>query len=568
MIVTVQQESYNSVWRQSLESESNLSQEREKVSSTKSPRRISLTGREKDPEPETLKVDESSENKENKEKPARKRKWGSSSRQSQDSKVPRKTSNIAISTDSLKGLIPDVRPIMSEPVLDVADEEKLSDQEEDKRDVVKIRRTVVMKDEDERTVEEGETEEVEEGEEQDEATNEQEEDVEESEEKMEVMEDREKKDEEEHTVIKKKIEKVKQKAEPTIVRRLSKPTTPLVETEEPMAARRSPSPSRNPVNKIIHIRNLVRPFTLNQLKDLLQRTGTLIDEYFWIDKIKSHCFCGYEEEDMAVKTRKALHGTKWPSSNPKVLRVEYASQEELEFYRDQDEKPKITREIKQDVKTKKEKEKEAKDLEREKEIERRRAAREQRRKEEAKPPVREWDRDKIRQSAERETRRSKSPDRSRSYSGGSPSKDRKRKDPSRERERRDRERDRDSRTDKRERERKGDKKVEDEPPAKLLDDLFKKTKTTPCIYWLPLTESQALQRIKMRKEEELEREKRRKERMEENNQRMMERRRERSPIQRGPRNDDDVDNRRRERPFRVERQRPPQRSRSRDRKRR
>lgn len=81
-------------------------------------------------------------------------------------------------------------------------------------------------------------------------------------------------------------------AEPTIVRRLGKPVTPLVETEEPMAARRSPSPSRNPVNKIIHIRNLVRPFTLNQLKELLQRSGTLIDEYFWIDKIKSHCFCG------------------------------------------------------------------------------------------------------------------------------------------------------------------------------------------------------------------------------------------------------------------------------------
>jgi hypothetical protein len=33
-------------------------------------------------------------------------------------------------------------------------------------------------------------------------------------------------------------------------------------------------------------------------------------------------------------------------------------------------------------------------------------------------------------------------------------------------------------------------KVEEEPPAKLLDDLFRKTKATPCIYWLPLTEEQ------------------------------------------------------------------------------
>lgn len=33
-------------------------------------------------------------------------------------------------------------------------------------------------------------------------------------------------------------------------------------------------------------------------------------------------------------------------------------------------------------------------------------------------------------------------------------------------------------------------KVEEEPPAKLLDDLFRKTKATPCIYWLPLTDEQ------------------------------------------------------------------------------
>ena len=30
----------------------------------------------------------------------------------------------------------------------------------------------------------------------------------------------------------------------------------------------------------------------------------------------------------------------------------------------------------------------------------------------------------------------------------------------------------------------------EEPPAKLLDDLFRKTKATPCIYWLPLTAEQ------------------------------------------------------------------------------
>lgn len=31
------------------------------------------------------------------------------------------------------------------------------------------------------------------------------------------------------------------------------------------------------------------------------------------------------------------------------------------------------------------------------------------------------------------------------------------------------------------------RKKENEPPIRLLDDLFRKTKGTPCIYWLPLT---------------------------------------------------------------------------------
>ena len=36
------------------------------------------------------------------------------------------------------------------------------------------------------------------------------------------------------------------------------------------------------------------------------------------------------------------------------------------------------------------------------------------------------------------------------------------------------------------------KERDEESPAKLLDDLFRKTKATPCIYWLPLTEDQVV----------------------------------------------------------------------------
>lgn len=104
----------------------------------------------------------------------------------------------------------------------------------------------------------------------------------------------------------------------------------------------------------------VRPFTLGQLKELLNRTGTLVEEGFWIDKIKSHCyvtvslfpaslwifwgffsffipaypfiifaFPQYSSTEEAMATRTALHGVKWPQSNPKFLSVDFCTQEEV-----------------------------------------------------------------------------------------------------------------------------------------------------------------------------------------------------------------------------------------------
>ncbi len=39
-----------------------------------------------------------------------------------------------------------------------------------------------------------------------------------------------------------------------------------------------------------------------------------------------------------------------------------------------------------------------------------------------------------------------------------------------------------------------------ESPAKLLDDLFKKTTATPSIYWLPLTDEQVIARNALKEE--------------------------------------------------------------------
>merc|ERR1712228_696484 len=70
--------------------------------------------------------------------------------------------------------------------------------------------------------------------------------------------------------------------------------------------------------------------TLNQLKDFLKVPGEFDEQLFWIDKIKSNCYVKYNDIESAIKCRKLIHGKKWPSSNPKTLRVMYSSETALE----------------------------------------------------------------------------------------------------------------------------------------------------------------------------------------------------------------------------------------------
>lgn len=60
---------------------------------------------------------------------------------------------------------------------------------------------------------------------------------------------------------------------------------------------RPPSPAKFNSSSILYITNLVRPFTVLQLKGLLARTGKISENGFWIDKIKSKCFVKYETEE-------------------------------------------------------------------------------------------------------------------------------------------------------------------------------------------------------------------------------------------------------------------------------
>uniref|UniRef100_A0A3P8S6I0 Apoptotic chromatin condensation inducer 1b n=1 Tax=Amphiprion percula TaxID=161767 RepID=A0A3P8S6I0_AMPPE len=405
----------------------------------------------------------------------RKRRWGSSTA------VTAKKPSITITTDSLKCLIPDIK-VNQEAVVELhpeelqlsGDEENLDTNQSDPDKGLKIRRTVTQ-------VVPGDNQE-------NGQTNEEEEEEEEVEKPEREKQRRTSRDKRKNitpsdSLVRRSISQQKSGVSVTI--------------DDPVRSNKQPSPARGKVSNIIHVTNLVRPFTLGQLKELLNQTGSVVEEGFWIDKIKSHCYVTYATSEEAVTTRTALHGVKWPTSNPKVLNVDFCEQDELDFHKGvlkpereeehvvqpggpQNRLPPLMPEGVRDLWA-----------EREREMQRRERARGER----------EWDRDKVREFARpgEDEQRSRSRDR--------------------ERRRRERAKSKERKTDKKE---KGD-----EPPAKLLDDLFLKTKAAPCIYWLPLTEEQAAQRLLDRTERQKERERRRKEQQEEEDKKREEEKKER-----------------------------------------
>ncbi|XP_073692391.1 apoptotic chromatin condensation inducer 1b [Garra rufa] len=443
---------------------------------------------------------------------SRKRRWGSSTA------VTAKKPSISITTESLKTLIPDIKPVQEAVVELHPDEGRLSgdegsagprEREEPEEDQgLKIRRTVtqivpsdghengqkeIKEDEEEEDDEEeqkwtkGETEKQRKHESSPDAT-------------MEIQEGELKKVTPNDSLVRRSISQQKSGVSVTI--------------DDPIRTARQLSPPRGKTSNIIHVCNLVRPFTLGQLKELLNRTGTLVEEGFWIDKIKSHCYVTYSAVEEAVATREALHGVKWPTSNPKVLRVDFCEQDELDFHKGlisgdrpgEGHDPHATGTAARPAahhplppaNHEKEKERERERdggatavrdqwAERERAMERRERTRSER----------EWDRDKVKDF-------------------GKDDRERTRRSRSRDRRRRERGKSKEKRTEK--------KDKPEEPPVKLLDDLFHKTKAAPCIYWLPLTEEQATQRALERAERIKEREKRRKELQEEEDKKQEERR--------------------------------------------
>ncbi|CAG8455185.1 13372_t:CDS:2 [Ambispora gerdemannii] len=87
-----------------------------------------------------------------------------------------------------------------------------------------------------------------------------------------------------------------------------------------------PPPSEHEPTSTLYIKNFVRPLTLTAVRTLLEQFGTI--EYFWMNKIKSHCYVKYETVDSAVKTRNEMWNVKWPPETGRLLILDFINYEQ------------------------------------------------------------------------------------------------------------------------------------------------------------------------------------------------------------------------------------------------
>ncbi|XP_068642673.1 uncharacterized protein [Aristolochia californica] len=89
-------------------------------------------------------------------------------------------------------------------------------------------------------------------------------------------------------------------------------------------------PSQKPTTNFLRIDHFLRPFTLKGVQELLAKTGTVTD--FWMDHIKTHCFVTYSSVEEAIDTRNALYNLQWPPKGGRLLVAEFVDAQEVESH--------------------------------------------------------------------------------------------------------------------------------------------------------------------------------------------------------------------------------------------
>ncbi|OMP02499.1 hypothetical protein COLO4_11045 [Corchorus olitorius] len=124
------------------------------------------------------------------------------------------------------------------------------------------------------------------------------------------------------------------------------PTTTPKETIQPAALRRNFSrsdstasddtpkervvpPSQKPATTSLRIDRFLRPFTLKAVQELLGKTGTVTS--FWMDHIKTHCYVTYSSVEEAMETRNAVYNLQWPTNGGRLLVADFVDPQEVKM---------------------------------------------------------------------------------------------------------------------------------------------------------------------------------------------------------------------------------------------
>ncbi|XP_034675616.1 apoptotic chromatin condensation inducer in the nucleus-like isoform X3 [Vitis riparia] len=85
--------------------------------------------------------------------------------------------------------------------------------------------------------------------------------------------------------------------------------------------------SPKPPTNSLRIDRFLRPFTLKAVQELLAKTGNVCS--FWMDHIKTHCYVTYSSVEEAKETRNALYNLQWPPNGGRLLVAEYVDPQEV-----------------------------------------------------------------------------------------------------------------------------------------------------------------------------------------------------------------------------------------------